>query len=173
MRSLILTSAALAAFAGLPNLACATSDNDDYYSDYDRESSYGVTGKTYEVSVDGDRNDTAQDVYDEALHKAARKTLDKGYDWFRVIERDTEKEITRGDNDARFETRYERVPVQSCGLLGCRTVNRTYRRDSFDTGFPERDETRYSVEIEFEVGTGQAPASGDVYDAKMVRRSFR
>jgi len=133
-----------------------------------------TSGKTYTVSTKGDRRDSAQDVFDEALYKAAKKTLRKDFEWFRIIDKETEKETerTRGER-AGFETRYERVPVRSCGLLGCTTSSQSYRTTEFNSGTPDRKETTYSVDLEFEMGVGTPPNSKNVYNARIVKNSYK
>lgn len=177
MKNFALTTSILFAFAGATHSACASSSQTAYDGDstepIQASSMIETTSKTYSASAEGDRNDSAQEVFDKAIYKAAKKTLKEDYTWFQIIDRETEKETTRTEDRPGFETRYERVPVQSCGLLGCRTTTRTYRRDTFDVGGADRVETRYAVDIEFVMGRGATPPQGDVYDAAMVKRSYR
>ena len=126
-----------------------------------------TSNRTWTVKARGDRNDRRSEVYDEALVKAAHKTLKKDYDWFRVINRETEEETRTTENRSGFEAGYERVPVRSCGLLTCRTDYRTERRAEFSIN-DERETTRYNIEIEFEAGWGAMPRRGETYDARLI-----
>lgn len=55
-------------------------------------SSERVSAKTYEVNVRGNSYDDRDEVLEDALRKAAKKTIKNDYDWFRVIDREIETE---------------------------------------------------------------------------------
>ncbi len=134
-----------------------------------------VSERTYDVTAEGDHFDSRSEVFDEALYKAARKTLNKDYEWFRVLDRDTDRETvyTNRDRGSTFEARYERVPVRRCGLLACSTTYESRKSGHVEYRTPERAETRYSVTLEFEMGDGPAPEGPSVYDASLIKRSYR
>jgi len=181
MRNLIISTALFTAFV-MPNTAAVAQDAIAQGSDL--QASATVTGqastrservstKTYQVSVDGKRRDNKSDVLDKALYKAAKKTLDKDYDWFRVVNRDTETIETRGRNNSGFSTTYERAPQRNCGLLGCSTTYETQSRSRFEADLSSRDETRHNITIEYEMGIGEVEDNEDVYDARIVKNSYR
>lgn len=130
-------------------------------------------GKVYDVTVRGDRNDRRDDVYDKALYKAAKATRKKDYDWFRVLSSDVERDRERRSDRAGLESEWERVPVRECGLLTCRTEYRTQRRSTFEYDDFEREITRYSVTLRYEMGWGAMPADGHVYDARDAKRRYK
>lgn len=132
-----------------------------------------VADRTYEVTAKGDRNDSRSEVYDEALYKAAKKTRKEDFDWFRVVDSEIEKETRIRDSESSFEAGYDRVPYRSCGLLTCRTEYRTERRTNVTIDLDDREESRYEVELEFEVGWGPMPSSGEVYDARLTINQYR
>lgn len=125
------------------------------------------------VRARGGRNDNRREVYEDALYKAAKKTRKEDYDWFRIIESHIEREVRRDDDRGGFETRYERVPYARCGLLTCQTGYRTERRTDFSADFGGREETRFEVELSFEMGWGAMPTNGDVYDARATKARFK
>jgi len=173
MRNTILTATVLALGTTLPATAFATDVAIEARASINTSSETRISDRTYDVKVRGDRNASRSEVYDEALYKAARKTRKKDYDWFRVIESDIERDRRRIENDTAFEAGYERVPYRSCGLLTCRTEYRTEKRTSVTLDFDDREETRYTVELEFQVGWGPMPVDGEVYDARQAERDYR
>jgi flavin-binding protein dodecin len=130
-----------------------------------------VSSKTYVAKAKGSSRDDRDEVLDEALYKAAKKTLDRDYDWFRVVSREfeTEKTDTRYRNGARES--FERVPERRCGLLGCTESYRTSYRGDIDTGFDYREEEKHSVRLEYEMGTGRVSNTENVYDAREIKAS--
>ncbi len=131
-----------------------------------------TSARTYSVTAEGNRRDSRDDVYDMALAKAAKKTLRSNYDWFRVLDSETERDTIQTErSSSRAVGRYERTPVKRCGLLGCTTRYETSYRADFDTDFPERRETTYEVTLDFEMGEGPVKDGGRVYDARNVQRT--
>lgn len=174
MNKLILTSA-LVAVLSVPALAAgaqsiAVGAEVQIGSDAEAER---VSERIYAVSVDGGRRDSREDVYEEALYLAAKKTLRNDYDWFRIVERQTEKETTRTQRRSEFSGRYERVPERRCGLLNCTTTYRDYYHGGFDTGSPAREDSVYTVTLEFQMGYGPYRNSVGVYDAQSVKANYK
>lgn len=132
-----------------------------------------TSSRTYVVTVDGGKRDNRQEVFEEALDRAATKTLRNDYDWFRIIDRETSKETTKTESRSGFSARYERVPERRCGLLGCTTTYRDHYRGGFESDFPEREDTVYTVTLEFEMGSGPYANARNVYDARSIRNSNR
>lgn len=173
MRKTIICAALMAGGTSIPTLATATDVSVNARVSSTAPVERRISDRTYDVKVRGDRNDSRSDVYDEALYKAARKTRKKDYDWFRVIDSEVERETRITDSESGFEAGYERVPYQSCGLLTCRTEYRTETRSRLTIDAPEREESRYTVELEFEAGWGSMPRGGEVYDARRVENEYR
>ena len=132
-----------------------------------------ISDETYEVTVEGKRGDSLDEVMDKALYKAAKKTLGKDYEWFRVIERETEKDTTETRTRGSVSGGFEAVPERRCGLLGCMTTTRTYYRGGIRSDFPDRKDTEYTVTLEYEMGAGYVEDSRNVYDARIVKNSYR
>lgn len=132
-----------------------------------------VSPRVFSVTVDGDKNDSREEVIEKALYKAAKKTLKYDYDWFRVVETDVERERVRKARSGGFEGGFETRPVRQCGLLGCSTTHRTsYRADVSSDRF-ERSRVYYSAVMEFEMGTGRVQKPGEIYDARHAKREFK
>ncbi len=174
MRNIILTTALTAAMA-LPMMSTAAAQS----VSIDAEAKVGysqperVSRKVYEVTVDGDRRDSQKDVFEEALYKAAKKTIKNDYDWFRIVDRETERETVRTKNRSSMSGHYERVPERQCGLLGCTTTYRTHYRGDIGSEFPDREDTVYSVTLEFEMGSGAFKNGDGLYDARSVKSTYK
>jgi len=132
-----------------------------------------VSPRIMEVTVEGKKRDSRNEVMDEALYKAARKTLKNDYDWFRILDREIEKETEVTRRGSGFSGSYERVPERSCGLLGCTTRYRTEYNNEFNVRMNEREDTVYTITLEYQMGTGPTRGDTDVYDARIVKNSFK
>ncbi len=173
MRKTLLIAAVLAAGTSFPAISVAADARVEARISTEAPVNRRTSDRTFDVKVKGARNDGRSDVYDEALYKAARKTRKKDYDWFRVIDSEIERDTRRTSRERGFETEFERTPYRSCGLLTCRTEYRSERRTTVEFDFDDREESRYTVELEFEAGWGTMPAGPDVYDARLVERDYR
>lgn len=156
----------LGACASTPDYVAADKAGD--YGYYTRK----ISDDRYRVNYNGRRGTDIQDARDYAMLRAAELTLNKGYDWFQIVDRESstvesrepEMQLGFGYEEARHvETR--------CGLLSCtRTVRpATYSRVQFDN---RRRETRHSHSIEILMGKGKMPDNGNYYDAKEVAKSI-
>lgn len=176
MRNISMTTVMAASFVFAAPAFAQTTDAD---IDVKAEIIIGSPGqsitsnRTYEVEVDGGRRDSRTEVFEKALYKAAKKTLKKDHEWFRVLEKETEKDTVRTEARSGARAGFEREPVRRCGLLGCRTEYRTTYRGGFDSSFPEREDTVYTVILEYEMGSGPVAASDNVYDARRAKKKYR
>ena len=141
-------------------------------SSYSAPATERVSTQTYIVSVDGDGNDSRRKVLNKALVKAAKKTLKYDYDWFRIVERETDKETRTTRRRGGFEGSFHTVPERRCGLLSCRTTTRTYYSGGVSSDFPDREDTVYTVTLEFRMGIGPVQDTDSVYDARQVKRDL-
>lgn len=173
MRKYILSAAIMA--VTLPMATPAIADDAYVSADISFDASTQseiVSSRTYTVSAEGKRRDSRDDVYESALQMAAKKTLRLNYDWFRVLDKETERETVRTERfPSRASAGFERRPVKTCGLLGCTTrYERDYRAE-LQSDFPQRSDTYYEVTLDFEMGRGPVTDGGRVYDAGNVRRT--
>ena len=171
MKILVSSMITLAMLSSAP--ALADSANASLSVSHNSNQAERVSIKTYTISVDGKRRDSRSDVMDEALYEAALETEDRGYDWFRVVQRDTDRNTESVRGNSRASAGFERVPTRSCGLLGCSTSYRTEYRGGFETSNLDREETTYSVTLRYQMGTGTPSNTSDVYDARIVQNSYR
>ncbi len=155
-KSLLISTVTVALLTAAPQTAASAANA------YERTST-----KTYEVSAKGNKYDGRDKVFDDALYKAAKKTLKNDYDWFRVIDREYETEKTTSSN--RFRESVRRVPERRCGLLGCSTTYRTDYHSDIRSGFYDRDEIKHSVRIEYIMGIGPVEDIKNVYDARDIK----
>ena len=98
------------------------------YQPAEKRGGYGYTetelGKDrYRVTFTGNTVTDKETVNDYALLRAAELTLQQGYDWFQLVNRDTESKSRTsssisGVNDFGGGT----AVYQRCGLLSCDTV---------------------------------------------------
>lgn len=128
---------------------------------------------TFTVVVDGDKNEDRREVYEEALYRAANKTLKYDYDWFRVLERENDKEVVTERTTSEVVGRYDRVPERRCGLLGCTTYYRSYYSGGFSIPSQETERTLYSVSLNFEMGVGPAQDTENVFDARIAKKKYK
>jgi len=123
--------------------------------------------KAYEVTVQGDRNDSREDVMHRALYKAAKKTLKENQLWFQVIE-----VRTKIDRENRLSG-FERVPHRKCGLLGCSTTYSTHYRSGFESNTFDREDTYHSVTLEYQMGSGDVAYGKNIYDAYQAKKKYK
>jgi len=144
-----------------------------YAADMSDTADWNTTHRVFDVTVEGGRNDSRSEVMEKALYKAAKSTLKKDFEWFRVVERDTDKEIHTTRSRGSATPGFSRVPERHCGLLGCSTNYRTHYRGGFDTTTDERVDARYSVTLEYQMGIGPVKKTDDVYNAKIVKNAYK
>ena len=127
----------------------------------------------YRVSFNGNSQTESGTVQDYALLRAAELTLQLGYDWFELANRDVEKkERAMTTVDGGFATPPHASVYRSCGLLTCRTT--VVERPGYGTGVATTTTSaRYSAQLEVVMGKYPKPESGDPYDARDVVRTLR
>ncbi len=130
-----------------------------------------IEANRYRVRYTGTAGMTMDEVQNYTLMRAAELSLEKGYDWFEVVARDstTEKETERG-LETDFGRDYE--VTRSCGLLGCTqraTPVITRTESSIET-----TRTIYEHVLEVVMGKGEPlVGSPQVYDAADTLSSLR
>ncbi len=115
------------------------------------------------------RGDDSLQAMDYAMLRAAELTLMAGYDWFVVVDRQSDQD--EGDSRLRAGASSGRVVEQDCGLLGCTTRTRPSTEVGVGLEAGEREKTEAILEIR--LGKGVRPESGDSYDALEVRDHLR
>lgn len=159
---------ALTACAGSSKMNyMAANDPGDYgyYASALEEDRYRVAYK-----VRGDDVSTAKDY---AMLRAAELTLQNGYDWFEIVDRNTNSEQEGRYPEARM--RVAATTYNECGLLGCTTVTRPAFIDTTYSDRINNDNTSKSTVtfIEVVMGNGETPDGGNIYDARSLIENIR
>lgn len=120
-----------------------------------------IEGDRWRVSFHGGGGASVQQVSDLALQRAADLTLGKGYDWFRVVQRD----VDGSEGGAK--------PRVSLGVGGGDFGGGGFGGVGLGAGF-DLSGSSHAVTVTLEVllGRGPAPREPDAYDAHAVRRSL-
>lgn len=109
---------------------------------------------------------------DYAMLRAAEVTLQQGYEWFAVTERETlvDKERQPASPQFGFSQRYARVT--ECGVISCRTAY--YPTTQLETGIFVGGEERSEIEsvLSIQLGRGDHPTTGNIFDATQVRNNL-
>jgi len=116
----------------------------------------------WRVSFHGGSGASIQRVGDLAIRRAAELTLAKGYDWFRVTDRQTEGAPAGVRPDVSFG-------IGGADFGGGRSTFGAGGGVGFN--FASGDEA-VTVTLEILMGRGAAPREPDAYDAREVRHSF-
>src|SRR5690606_5564348 len=160
-------------------VACAAS-NPDYYRAAERPGDYGYSevrldDDHYRVSFTGDSTMSEESVRELALLRAAELTRNESYDWFRIVEEETEESArvvrTSPDDDITIVSDDDAVTVvernddptlrRDCGPLGCTTtISPGYQGPDVVT---VRQADRFSTTVEIEMGDGDVINPSAVY----------
>lgn len=134
-----------------------------------------LTDNRYRVSFNGNAVTPSETTQDYALLRAAELTLQKGYDWFELANRATdrkERSTTSGGGGIEFPG--ETAVVQRCGMLSCETV--VSSTPGFSTGADVATTTtraEYASSLEIVMGRKPMPSSVDAYDARQLADTLR
>ncbi|HEX4895891.1 MAG TPA: hypothetical protein VFV11_06140 [Solimonas sp.] len=170
-RTLLVTLGLLATLAG-----CASQ------TVYQPAASRGSPGYTetrlspgrYRIVFTGNSSTPKDTVQDYALLRAAELSLQEGYDWFRLADRDVEKKVRESTTvDSAYVPPRTRV-YQSCGLLACQTT--VVEDPGWGLGLGTATTTTtatYTAQLEIIAGRKPKPAGNDIYDARDVAQSIR
>lgn len=156
MRSIQIVSILLAALL----TACATQTK---YLPADERGDYGyietqLTGNRYRVTFTGNSLTPRETVQDYTLLRAAEVTLENGYDWFKIADRETDKKsrTTGGSSIGIGHHRgYHRYAHVSS------TIGTIQIRDS------------YASSIEIVLGKDPMPEDMETYDAQELASTIR
>ncbi|MEO1039075.1 MAG: hypothetical protein AAFX09_05970 [Pseudomonadota bacterium] len=120
----------------------------------------------YRVSFSGNSLTDRETVELFLLYRAAELTLERGYDHFRVVTRDTDEETRRFSQPrySAFDVHY-RYYHPRYGWYGW--------RDPFWDDVSMREITRYHASAEIRFGRGAAPDSADAFEAREVTANLR
>jgi len=117
-----------------------------------------IEPERYRVSYHGPSGMSPSLADDLAMLRAADLTLERGYDWFRVVQR-------YGDTAAPTQPRF------SFGVGGASFGRRSGVGVGTSTGFG--GQPTFIANLEILMGRGVKPADRDIYDARQVSQVIR
>lgn len=169
----MIRAAFLSLAAVLSVAACATSTP---YQPADR-SGYGFSEQRieetkYRITFRGNSSTSRETVENSLLYRAAELTVEKGYDYFVMIESDTEanKAYSTTSDPALFGRYYNGYPGRYYGF--------PYYAYGFGWGYPydsyTREYTRYSAVAFIALGKGRKPSDDpQAFDAREVLANLK
>ncbi|MDN3637500.1 hypothetical protein QWY82_01645 [Simiduia curdlanivorans] len=116
-----------------------------------------------------DKSRRASQAKNYALLRAAELTLAQGYDWFVVVDRETQ--IEKSDDNISTSMTTGRTVTKSCGLLSCST--QSHPTTEYGVGMNSGTGKDFAIaSLEVRLGKGVKPATGDTYDAREIKDSM-
>lgn len=128
-------------------------------------SSKKLTNEKYQIMFAGNSKTEANLAKDYALLHAAKLTTELGFDWFEIVESDTDietKTVARVSPSPIDTT----VTASSCGVLGC-TITRA---SAYEGGqvFSEQVADKVISTLTISMGSGNPKNPNRVFDAKQL-----
>ncbi len=144
----------------------ASGDNGSGYRDQK------LTGDRWRVEFQM-RSANRSKAMDFALLRSAELTLQKGFDWFDVVDRVTE--VDRGDGGSRsgVSIGQSRGYERSCGVLGCSSRPSTVTQVGVGIGTGGDSASKVVSIVEIVMGKGVKPESRNIYDARELADTLR
>lgn len=131
-----------------------------------------LTDTQYRVLFKGRGSDTTK-AMDYAMLRAAELTLEQGYDWFVVANKETlvDRQRTEPTTQVGFSRRYNQV--RECGLVTCRTY--TSPTTQFETGIFVGGTQKSQIEsiLDIQLGRGTRPDTTQSFDARQVKANLQ
>lgn len=124
-----------------------------------------LTENRYRVSFVGQSGTSSDQVKNYALLRAAELTMGAGYDWFQVVDRETQE---------RSRSNEPRVSIgvgTGCYPFGCRVIGSRWYTGASVHSWPYQDRHRTSIEIL--MGKGKPEDPNSVYSAEELSRHLR
>ena len=163
---IIFTVLLMSACASSPDYVKADKLGDEGYSESVLEKN------RYQVTFTGDSTTSDQEVKNYALLRSAELTMEKGYDWFEVITRDSESTEVKSGNNAGVAVSNRPAYVRDCGLLGC-TTRSNVGTEIRSTAISD-SRTEHKTTLEIVMQNGDAPANNSrAYNAAKIAESLR
>lgn len=126
-----------------------------------------ISEQRYRITFNA-RGDNSAAAMDYALLRAAELSLEKGYDWFEVVDRQTE--IIRGERASGSQLSASRNYYDNsvrCGLLTCR--DQPHAHTEYGARINMGDEhSKVQVQLEIWMDKGVRPDSRNAYSARDV-----
>jgi hypothetical protein len=134
----------------------------------------------YRIVYNGGPSTSLNTTRNYAMLRAAELTLQEGYDWFEIVDRETSSNSRGGDTfEPTMGFGYERAYYveSNCGLLACtrtsRPRNYAYMEVTSARHHRPYSETFHSQALEIVMGTGEIPVKGgNYYNASSLAKSL-
>ncbi|MDG6099564.1 hypothetical protein EXU34_19070 [Alteromonas sp. ZYF713] len=130
-----------------------------------------LTDTQYRVYFKGRGSDKTK-AMDYAMLRAAEVTIEQGYDWFVVANRETliDREKVTTEPQVGFSQRY--TQVTNCGVLTCRTER--HPRSTLSAGVFVGGKQSSTIEsvLDVQLGRGVRPDDAQSYDARQVAENL-
>ena len=129
-----------------------------------------LTGTQYRINFVGNRFTKESRIKDYAMLRAAQLTTQNGYDWFTILDSETDRETkTRSEPMVSVSTRDP--VVRKCGLLGCSSYATA---DYSGVGIETYEvEGKVSTSLQISMGSGEAENPSSVFNAKELTNNLR
>lgn len=106
---------------------------------------------------------------DYAMLRAAELTIEKGYDWYEVVDRQSDISHKHVSPNTGFNVTQSRSIERDCGLLGCTTrMSEPHSSVIIGAGVSEHDRGIVTVLLEIKMGKGVRPDAKQVYSAQTL-----
>lgn len=109
-----------------------------------------------------------------AMLRAAEFTLEKGFDWFEIVDRQSDTVQPRASSGAGFSLAQHRHVERNCGVMGCRTrMSEPYSSFGMGIEIGGRDRSEADILLEIIMGKGVRPDAKRVYSASELVENLR
>tara|TARA_R110001592_G_scaffold63585_17_gene194986 strand:+ start:5671 stop:6216 length:546 start_codon:yes stop_codon:yes gene_type:complete len=163
----------------LSGLVAGCSSTGTTYQPADERGAYGYTetelgSDRYRVTFTGNSRTDKETVNDYAMLRAAELTLQNGYNWFHLVNRDTESKSRSSTSISGISDFGGGTAVyQRCGLLSCQTVV-SQSPSRFSGGIASSTtRTNYQASLEIKMGKDPMPDDAEAYNAQELASTLR
>lgn len=166
----------VAILLSLSVVGCSSSTT---YQPAEKKGSYGYTEKSlgddrYRITFTGNSVTDKETVNDYALLRAAELTLQNGYEWFHMVNRDTESKSRSSTSISGVNEFGGGTAVyRRCGLVSCDTVVAQSPGRLSGGIASTKTRTSYQSSVEIKMGKGTMPDKAEAYDAKKLVSTLR
>ena len=133
-----------------------------------------LTDTRYRVTFTGNSVTPAGTIQNAALLRAAELTLQKGYDWFQIADRQLDRQQRSNTTvSSGLDFPSQTTVYQRCGLLRCDAT--VVSSPGFSSGADlatTTTSTAYSSSLEIVMGKKPMPGSIESYDARQLMASL-
>jgi hypothetical protein len=166
-------------FAAVVSMLIVGCSSSTVYQPAEKRGGYGYTetelsSDRYRVTFTGNSITDKETVNDYAMLRASELTLQNGYNWFQIVNRDIEGKSRTTNSVSAINDFGGRTSVyQRCGMISCDTV--VYQQPSRLSGGVSSSATRTNYQASLEIKVGKFPMPDDVeaYNAQDMASTLR